>query len=203
MTPQDPHSWVLRPGTPVAAFTTLARAEGWTRVSDAPRAHNGSAYQVWRGEEGTVELVIDHVHGLRVLASVPYGPLLREKLPLIDVDELFAEAAADDPLSRMRALSALLHMQINAAMTAAPTFPVDPDSPEHRLVEDDTRFLDAFATGLADPEPGVRRAAVEGLTASLYPGAFPILRAWRDRLPELHGKIDWAFERGRTRISVG
>lgn len=203
MTVQDPHSWVLRPGTPVAAFTGLARDEGWTLVNDVPRAHNASAYQVWRGEEGTVELVLDHVHGLRVLASVPYGPLLREKLPLIGVDELFAGATADGPLPRMQALYALLHMQINAAMTAAPTFPLDPESPEHRLVEDDTRFLDAFTTGLADPEPGVRRAAVEGLTASLYPGAFPILREWRDRLPELHGKIDWALKRGRTRITAG
>lgn len=202
MTAQDPHSWVLRPGTPVAAFTALARAEGWTLTSDAPRAHNATAYQVWSGEEGTVELVLDHVHGLRVLASVPYGPVLREKLPLIDVDELFADAAADEPLQRIRALYALLHMQINAAMNAAPTFPIDPESPEHRLIEDDTRFLDAFTTALTDPEPGVRRAAVEGLTASLYPGALPILREWRDRLPELQGKIDWAFNRGPTRITA-
>lgn len=203
MTAHDPHSWVLRPGTPVAAFTALARAEGWRLTGDAPRAHNATAYQVWKGEEGTVELVLDHVHGLRVLASVPYGPLLCEKLPLIGVDELFADAAADEPLRRIQALYGLLHMQVNAVMAAAPTLPLDPESPEHRLVEDDAHFLDAFATGLADPEPGVRRAAVEGLTASFYPGAFPILREWRDRLPELHGKIDWAFKRGPARISAG
>ena len=203
MTAYDPHSWVLRPGTPAAAFGALARAEGWTLLRDAPRAHNAPAFQTWRGDDGTVDLILDHVHGLRVIASEAYGPLLTGRLDLIGVDELLAEAAAAEPLRRMRALHGLLHLQVNAVMAAAPNLPPDPESPEHRLVEDDPRFLDAFTAGLADEEPGVRRAAVEGLTASLYPGTLPILREWRERLPGLEARIDWALERGRDRVPVG
>lgn len=202
MTAYDPHSWVLRPGSPVAAFEALARAEGWTLVRDAPRAHNAPAFQTWRGEDGTVDLVLDHVHGLCVIASVEYGPLLTAKLDLVGVGDLLADAVAAEPLRRMRALYGLLHLQVNAVMAAAPRLPPDPDSPEHRLVEDDPRFLEAFTAGLADGEPGVRRAAVEGLTASLHPGALPLLREWRERLPGLEERIDWALRRGRNRVPV-
>lgn len=203
-----PRCHVLRPGTPASAVTDLAAREGWELVSDAPRSNNRSAVRRWRvggeadADAAEVELLDDHVAGYRLITvSESVSGLVAEALPGWGTEELFAQAqSADDPLTRMRALRALQYVQIVAAMNAAPQSPLDPDDPELRLITDDERFLTAFRGGLTDPVPGVRRAAVDGLGRTFYPGAQAILREHRDQLPDHAETIDWFLENGTFRI---
>jgi len=205
----DSHCYVLRPGTPVSAVMDVAAEEGWVLVADQPRSYSRSATKRWHLTESAdadeVELIDDHMSGCRTItAPEPIRKRITEILPLWTADELFEQArSAEDPLVRMRALRALQYFQIAAALRVAPDSPLDPDEPHLRLIADDDRYLAAFRSGLDDPAPGVRRAAVDGLCRTFYPGARAILREYRDRLDDESDQaksIDWQFEQGPHRI---
>ncbi|GAA3765438.1 hypothetical protein GCM10022225_59500 [Plantactinospora mayteni] len=206
----DSHCYVLRPGTPASAVSDLAVGQGWELVADQPRGYDRVAIRRWRVTGGTetgagvdeMELIDDHIAGYRAVTA---PDLIRDRiagsLPLWSADDLFTQAqSAADPLVRMRALRALQYFQIVAAMQAAPQAPLDPDDPDLRLIADDERYLAAFRRGLEDPVPGVRRAALDGLCRTFYPGAQAILREYRDRLPDHTETIDWYLEKGTHRI---
>lgn len=206
----DSHCYVLRPGTPASAVSDLATWQGWELVADVPRSYNTAAVRQWRVTGGTdtgagvdeVDLIDDHIAGYRAItAPDPIRDQIAESLPLWNADDLFEQArSAEDPLVRMRAQRALQYFQIVAAMHAAPRSPLDPDEPHLRLIADDERYLAAFRLGLEDPVPGVRRAALDALCRTFYPGAQAILREYRDRLPDHTETIDWYLEKGTHRI---
>jgi hypothetical protein len=206
----DSHCYVLHPGTPASAVSDLAARLGWELVADEPRGFSRSAVRRWRVTDGAdagagvdeVQLTDDHTAGYRTIAAPdPIRNRIAESLPVWNADDLFEQArSAEDPLVRMRALRALQYFQIIAAMHAAPRAPLDPDEPHLRLIADDERYLDAFRRGLEDPVPGVRRAAVDGLCRTFYPGAQAILREYRDRLPDHTETIDWHLEQGTHRV---
>ncbi|MEV6965723.1 HEAT repeat domain-containing protein [Hamadaea sp. NPDC051192] len=207
----DSHCYVLRAGTPASVVTDLAAERGWVLVSDEPPSFNRAAIKRWRPSEEAdadqVELISDHMSGCHTLTAPEPVRWIAEALPVWTAGELLDQARSDeDPLVRMRALRALQYFQIAAALRSAPDSPLDPDEPHLRLIADDERYLDVFRQGLDDPVPGVRRAAVDGLCRTFYPGAQPILRAYRDRLAE-QGEpsdqletIDWYLEKGLHRI---
>lgn len=205
-----PRCHLLRPGIPASAVSDLAARQGWELVADQPRSHNRSAVRRWRvgeaeaPEPAEVEVIEDHVAGCRIVtAAASVYDLVAAALPGWDVAELVTQAgSADDPSTRMRALRALQYAQIVAAMSVAPQSPLDPEDPTVRLIADDERFLAAFRHGLDDPVPGVRRAAVDGLGRTFYPGGQAILREHRDRLPDHAETIDWYLERGTFRIQA-
>ncbi|WP_158088884.1 hypothetical protein [Thermoactinospora rubra] len=98
--------------------------------------------------------------------------------------------AATEPLEKMRAVRALAFLQHSAALSAAQTAPEDPDHPGCALLQDDVRYLEAFERALLDPVAGVRRAGLDALRHSLWPGARDIVRRHYDSLPQFADLID-------------
>jgi hypothetical protein len=199
-------AFLLRPSTPSAAVHHLAARDGWCLVTHGPRTRASGARHEWKVGDGSVNLVEDHESGHRIV-SVCNSPALREQLaaqlPLLDEQTVLDQTrTTDDPTTRIRLLRVLKYLQLGAALRAGRTAPADPEDPEYKKIDDDVRYLDLFASALADPEPGIRRAAIDALGRSLFPGARAILRDHRDRLPDHTEVIDFYLEQPPVRISA-
>ena len=202
VTEEDP--FVLRPGTPSAAVHDMAIRDGWRLVAHQPRGRTRAASHQWEVADGRVNLIEDHESGYRLVTvynSRTLSDRLAAQLPLLEEQTVLDQAyPAEDPLTRMRLLRVLYYFQIAAALRAGRAAPVDPDDPEHKKIDDDARYLDLFAGALADPEPGIRRAAIDALGHSMFPGARTVLRDHRDQLEDHTEVIDFYLDEPPVRI---
>ncbi len=197
-------SFLLPPGTPSAAVHDLAAREGWRLVAHEPRGRMAPARHEWKADDGLVGFIEDQESGHRIV-HIYNSPALRDRLAtrlaLLDEQTVLDQTrAAEDPLTRMRLLRVVAYLQLTAALRAGRAAPVDPDDPEHKRIDDDARYLELFASAIADPEPGVRRAAIDALGRSMYPGARAVLRDHRDRLTGHAEVIDFYLEQPPVKI---
>ncbi len=198
--------FLLRPDATSAAVHELAAREGWRLVAQTPRSRAVPASHQWKVDDGSVNLTEDHESGYRIVYvwdSPGLGGRLAGLLPLLDEQTVLDQTrAAEDPITRARLLRALVHFQVGAALRSGRAAPVDPDDPEHKLIPDDPRYLELFAAALGDPEPGIRRAAIDALGNSMFPGARAILRDRRDQLADHTEVIDFFLGQPPLRIAA-
>jgi len=119
----------------------------------------------------------------------------------VERDDLFEQArSAEDPLVRMRAYGPPV-LQVSAALRAriaVASRPGQAASAVDRRANE--RYLAAFHRGLEDSRAGRTARRGRRPLPHLLPGAQPILREYRDRLPDHTETIDRFLEKGTYRI---